>query len=79
MSISKQRYFYPNRRRDVNNRAVRKSRKLAQEREKKTEERLEHLIKENELLEVKMAELSKELNFLKNLFITNNPGPASPS
>ncbi|KAJ8672514.1 hypothetical protein QAD02_003773 [Eretmocerus hayati] len=56
------------RRRERNNIAVRKSREKAKVRSRETEERVKHLVKENDHLRKKVEILSEELNVLRSLF-----------
>jgi CCAAT/enhancer binding protein (C/EBP) len=56
------------RRRERNNIAVRKSREKAKVRSRETEERVKHLVKENDVLRKKVEILSEELNVLRSLF-----------
>ncbi|XP_058790934.1 uncharacterized protein LOC131664084 [Phymastichus coffea] len=56
------------RRRERNNIAVRKSREKAKVRSRETEERVKHLVKENDVLRKKVEILTEELNVLRSLF-----------
>ena len=57
--------------RDRNNIAVRKSREKSRQKARETMEKVSRLKKENEDLEMKVKLLSKELNLLKDLFLTH--------
>uniref|UniRef100_A0A224XPP8 Putative basic region leucine zipper transcription factor n=1 Tax=Panstrongylus lignarius TaxID=156445 RepID=A0A224XPP8_9HEMI len=57
--------------RDRNNLAVKKSRVKSRMRTQETMERVEQLKRENDQLEEKIKLLSKELGFLKELFIAH--------
>ncbi|XP_077255449.1 inverted repeat binding protein 18 kDa isoform X2 [Temnothorax americanus] len=61
-------------RRDRNNQAVKRSRVKSKLRTQQTLERVTQLKTENELLEEKIKMLTKELGFLKNLFIAHSGG-----
>lgn len=52
-----------------NNEAVKKCREKAKEKAKQTSEKVTNLCQENEKLEEKLKLLSKELDFLKNVFL----------
>ncbi|XP_018055495.1 PREDICTED: CCAAT/enhancer-binding protein gamma isoform X1 [Atta colombica] len=58
-------------RRDRNNQAVKRSRVKSKLRTQQTLERVNQLKTENELLEEKIKMLTKELGFLKDLFIAH--------
>lgn len=58
-------------RRDRNNQAVRRSRVKSRMRTQQTLERVNQLKTENELLEEKIRILTKELGFLKDLFLAH--------
>ncbi|XP_058801357.1 CCAAT/enhancer-binding protein gamma-like isoform X2 [Phymastichus coffea] len=58
-------------RRDRNNQAVKKSRVKSKMRTQQTLERVHQLKIENELLEEKIKMLTKELGFLKDLFLAH--------
>ncbi|KAJ1527048.1 hypothetical protein ONE63_008589 [Megalurothrips usitatus] len=58
-------------RRDKNNQAVRRSRVKSRLRTQETLERVNQLKTENELLEEKIRLLTKELGFLKDLFLAH--------
>jgi CCAAT/enhancer binding protein (C/EBP) gamma len=57
--------------RDRNNVAVRKSREKSRQKARETMEKVNRLKKENEDLEMKVKLLSKELNLLKDLFLSH--------
>ncbi|CAK9820981.1 CCAAT/enhancer-binding protein gamma [Anthophora plagiata] len=59
------------RRRDRNNQAVKRSRVKSKLRNQQTFERVNQLKTENELLEEKVKMLTKELGFLKDLFLAH--------
>ncbi|XP_043505604.1 CCAAT/enhancer-binding protein gamma [Polistes fuscatus] len=59
------------RRRDRNNQAVKRSRVKSKLRTQQTLERVNQLKRENELLEEKIKMLTKELGFLKDLFLAH--------
>ncbi|KAK0076626.1 hypothetical protein PV326_010645, partial [Microctonus aethiopoides] len=59
------------RRRDRNNQAVKRSRVKSKLRTQQTLERVNQLKTENELLEEKIKMLTKELGFLKDLFLAH--------
>jgi len=59
------------RRRERNNMAVKKSRSKSKVRTQQTLERVNQLKAENEMLETKIKILTKELNFLKDLFLAH--------
>ncbi|XP_043267538.1 CCAAT/enhancer-binding protein gamma-like [Venturia canescens] len=59
------------RRRDRNNQAVKRSRVKSKMRTQQTLERVNQLKTENELLEEKIKMLTKELGFLKDLFLAH--------
>ncbi|XP_076358421.1 CCAAT/enhancer-binding protein gamma-like [Tachypleus tridentatus] len=59
------------RRRERNNLAVKKSRNKSKLQTQQTLERVQKLKAENEMLEVKIKILSKELSFLKDLFLAH--------
>ncbi|XP_033224655.1 CCAAT/enhancer-binding protein gamma-like isoform X2 [Belonocnema kinseyi] len=59
------------RRRDRNNQAVKRSRVKSKLRTQQTLERVNQLKNENELLEEKIKMLTKELGFLKDLFLAH--------
>ncbi|XP_021928424.1 CCAAT/enhancer-binding protein gamma-like isoform X2 [Zootermopsis nevadensis] len=59
------------RRRDRNNQAVKRSRVKSKLRTQKTLERVNQLKTENEMLEEKIRMLTKELGFLKDLFLAH--------
>ncbi|XP_071563077.1 CCAAT/enhancer-binding protein gamma [Temnothorax nylanderi] len=61
-------------RRDRNNQAVKRSRVKSKLRTQQTLERVNQLKTENELLEEKIKMLTKELGFLKDLFIAHAGG-----
>ncbi|XP_054164570.1 CCAAT/enhancer-binding protein gamma-like [Oppia nitens] len=58
-------------RRERNNLAVKKSRNKSKVRTQQTLERVNQLKAENEMLETKIKILTKELNFLKDLFLAH--------
>ncbi|XP_014204196.1 CCAAT/enhancer-binding protein gamma-like isoform X2 [Copidosoma floridanum] len=58
-------------RRDRNNQAVKKSRVKSKIRTQQTLDRVNQLKNENEVLEEKIKMLSKELGFLKDLFLAH--------
>ncbi|XP_020295264.1 CCAAT/enhancer-binding protein gamma isoform X2 [Pseudomyrmex gracilis] len=58
-------------RRDRNNQAVKRSRVKSKLRTQQTLERVNQLKTENELLEEKIKMLTKELGFLKDLFLAH--------
>ncbi|EZA51119.1 hypothetical protein DMN91_002381 [Ooceraea biroi] len=58
-------------RRDRNNQAVKRSRVKSKMRTQQTLERVNQLKTENELLEEKIKMLTKELGFLKDLFLAH--------
>src|SRR6202008_423783 len=58
-------------RRERNNLAVKKSRNKAKIRTQQTLERVNQLKQDNEMLETKIKILTKELNFLKDLFLAH--------
>ena len=58
-------------RRDRNNVAVRKSREKSRQTQRETMEKVRRLKQENEDLEMKVKLLSKELNLLKDLFLSH--------
>ena len=58
-------------RRERNNMAVKKSRNKSKVRTQQTLERVNQLKQENEMLETKIKILTKELNFLKDLFLAH--------
>lgn len=58
-------------RRERNNLAVKKSRNKSKIRTQQTLERVNQLKNENEMLETKIKILTKELNFLKDLFLAH--------
>lgn len=58
-------------RRERNNLAVKKSRNKSKIRTQQTLERVNQLKQENEMLETKIKILTKELNFLKDLFLAH--------
>jgi CCAAT/enhancer binding protein (C/EBP) gamma len=58
-------------RRERNNMAVKKSRTKSKIRTQQTLERVNQLKSENEMLETKIKILTKELNFLKDLFLAH--------
>lgn len=58
-------------RRERNNMAVKKSRTKSKIRTQQTLERVNQLKQENEMLETKIKILTKELNFLKDLFLAH--------
>jgi len=58
-------------RRERNNMAVKKSRTKSKIRTQQTLERVNQLKAENEMLETKIKILTKELNFLKDLFLAH--------
>lgn len=58
-------------RRERNNMAVKKSRTKSKMRTQQTLERVNQLKAENEMLETKIKILTKELNFLKDLFLAH--------
>ncbi|XP_018365538.1 PREDICTED: CCAAT/enhancer-binding protein gamma-like isoform X1 [Trachymyrmex cornetzi] len=64
-------------RRDRNNQAVKRSRVKSKLRTQQTLERVNQLKTENELLEEKIKMLTKELGFLKDLFIAHAGGGSS--
>ncbi|KAK7598307.1 hypothetical protein V9T40_006542 [Parthenolecanium corni] len=57
--------------RDKNNQAVKKSRVKSRQRTQETMERVHKLKTENDMLEEKIKILSKELGFLKDLFLAH--------
>ncbi|XP_065214878.1 CCAAT/enhancer-binding protein gamma [Planococcus citri] len=57
--------------RDKNNQAVKKSRVKSRMRTQETMERVQKLKTENDMLEEKIKILSKELGFLKDLFLAH--------
>lgn len=59
------------RRRDRNNQAVKRSRVKSKLKTQQTLERVNQLKTENELLEEKIKMLTKELGFLKDLFLAH--------
>lgn len=59
------------RRRDRNNQAVKRSRVKSKLKTQETLERVNQLKTENELLEEKIKMLTKELGFLKDLFLAH--------
>lgn len=59
------------RKRDRNNQAVKRSRVKSRMRTQETLERVQQLKRENDQLEEKIKLLSKELSFLKDLFIAH--------
>ncbi|KAK6633161.1 hypothetical protein RUM43_012905 [Polyplax serrata] len=59
------------RKRDKNNLAVKRSRDKTKQRTKQTLDRVVQLKSENETLEEKIKLLTKELSFLKNLFLAH--------
>ncbi|XP_076335355.1 CCAAT/enhancer-binding protein gamma-like [Tachypleus tridentatus] len=59
------------RRRERNNLAVKKSRNKSKIQTQETLDRVQKLKAENEMLEVKIKILSKELSFLKDLFLAH--------
>ncbi|EEB13217.1 predicted protein [Pediculus humanus corporis] len=59
------------RKRDKNNLAVKRSRDKTKQRTKQTLDRVNQLKSENETLEEKIKLLTKELSFLKNLFLAH--------
>ncbi|XP_013788771.1 CCAAT/enhancer-binding protein gamma-like [Limulus polyphemus] len=59
------------RRRERNNLAVKKSRNKSKIQTQQTLDRVQKLKAENEMLEVKIKILSKELSFLKDLFLAH--------
>ncbi|KOB72909.1 Ovary C/EBPg transcription factor, partial [Operophtera brumata] len=66
------------RRRDRNNEAVKKSRYKSKQRTQETSTRVSKLKAENQMLEEKVNTLTKELQFLKELFLahaSNSPNP----
>ncbi|XP_011704573.1 PREDICTED: CCAAT/enhancer-binding protein gamma isoform X2 [Wasmannia auropunctata] len=66
-------------RRDRNNQAVKRSRVKSKMRTQQTLERVNQLKTENELLEEKIKMLTKELGFLKDLFIAHAGGSSQHS
>ncbi|EGI62675.1 CCAAT/enhancer-binding protein gamma [Acromyrmex echinatior] len=66
-------------RRDRNNQAVKRSRVKSKLRTQQTLERVNQLKTENELLEEKIKMLTKELGFLKDLFIAHAGGSGQHS
>lgn len=66
-------------RRDRNNLAVKRSRVKSKLRTQQTLERVNQLKTENELLEEKIKMLTKELGFLKDLFIAHAGGSSQHS
>ncbi|XP_018406907.1 PREDICTED: CCAAT/enhancer-binding protein gamma isoform X2 [Cyphomyrmex costatus] len=66
-------------RRDRNNQAVKRSRVKSKLRTQQTLERVNQLKTENELLEEKIKMLTKELGFLKDLFIAHAGGSSQHS
>jgi len=58
-------------RRERNNLAVKKSRNKSKVRTQQTLDRVNQLKQENEMLETKIKILTKELNFLKDLFLAH--------
>ncbi|KAH0566845.1 CCAAT/enhancer-binding protein 2 isoform X1 [Cotesia glomerata] len=67
------------RRRDRNNQAVKRSRVKSKLRTQQTLERVNQLKTENELLEEKIKMLSKELGFLKDLFLAHAGSNSNPA
>ncbi|XP_008549996.1 CCAAT/enhancer-binding protein gamma-like isoform X2 [Microplitis mediator] len=67
------------RRRDRNNQAVKRSRVKSKLRTQQTLERVNQLKTENELLEEKIKMLSKELGFLKDLFLAHAGTNSNPA
>merc|ERR1712241_265451 len=57
--------------RNKNNDAVKKSREKTREKAKETMERVSQLKQENEMLEERIKLLSKELTFLKDIFLAH--------
>merc|ERR1712020_239532 len=57
--------------RSRNNEAVRRSREKARLKSKETNERVSQLKQENEMLEERIKLLSKELTFLKDIFLAH--------
>ena len=66
-------------RRDRNNQAVKRSRVKSKLRTQQTLERVNQLKTENELLEEKIKMLTKELGFLKDLFLAHASGSSQHS
>ena len=60
--------------RDRNNVAVKKSREKSRQKAKESTEKMVHLRKENEELEQKVEDLSKELGFLKRALLSKVAG-----
>ncbi|KAH7642358.1 uncharacterized protein LOC124492500 [Dermatophagoides farinae] len=58
-------------RRERNNLAVKKSRNKSKQKTQQTQERVNELKEENQRLETKVKILSKELNFLRDLFLAH--------
>lgn len=57
--------------RSRNNEAVRRSREKARQKAQETHERVSQLKMENEMLEERIKLLSKELTFLKDIFLAH--------